>query len=303
MKKPNLFIVGAPKCGTTALHAYLAQHADICMSEPKEPNYFSSLITPFSKTDDDYVEYCFSHQTNEAIIGEASPFYLACPDAGLKIKAFNNKAKIIIMLRQPVDMMHSLHSEFNFSGSELEDDFSRALLLETDRVEGKKSKVNSTSSIKLAYRHMTNYPEQIKRYYALFKSEDILVILQDDMHKDTAKVYREVLTFLGVDNTFCPEFPRVNANKKVRSKSLRAFLTTPPTWLRAAARAILRNETIQHAIRHKMRKLNQSLNATNVAREKISADLYNKLLAEKEPEILELSQLINRDLSHWLKKK
>jgi hypothetical protein len=303
MKKPNLFIVGAPKCGTTALHAYLAQHSDICMSDPKEPNYFSSLITSFSKNDDDYVSYCFEHYTHESVVGEASPLYLACPYAAVKIKQFNKNAKIIIMLRQPVDMMYSLHSEFYFSGSELEGDFSKALQLETARLNGNKVQANSDSSIKLAYRHMTNYQEQIKRYFAGFESNNILVVLQEDMHKDTAKVYKEVLTFLGVDNTFFPEFPRVNANKKIRSKGLRTFLTTPPDWMRSLARSVLRNESLQHAIRHKMRKLNQKVNAKNVQRESMSPSLYNHLLSEKKDEILELSQLLGRDLSHWLIQK
>jgi hypothetical protein len=155
----------------------------------------------------------------------------------------------------------------------------------------------------MSYRFMSNYPEQIRRYYQYFEPENILILLQEDMHSDTAGIYKKVLAFIKVDSTFCANFPIVNANKKVRSKSLRSFLTTPPKWLRAAGRAIFRNEKIQHALRHKMRMLNKKMNAKTVQRTKMPTSLYNSLLSEKAAEIIELGELIDRDISHWLTPK
>lgn len=300
MRRPNLFIVGAPKCGTTALHFYLSQHPDVCMSEPKEPNYFGSLVEPFPKSDEQYLEYCFSHWQDEPVAGEATPWYLACPHAASRIYQFNPKAKIVIMLRNPVDMMHSLHSEFFFAGSEQEDDFVKALDLEERRLNGEMIKTTSKPPYKLAYRKMANYVEQVRRYLSVFPPEQVLIILQEDMHADTAVVYRQVLEFIGVDSTFCPELPRINANKETRSKMLRKLLMHPPAWLRKAGRMLINNDSIQHAMRHKMRMLNQRINAKKTRRKEIPIELRSRLLAEIRPEIRELSGVINRDLSHWL---
>jgi hypothetical protein len=300
MLKPNLFIVGAPKCGTTALHSYLDNHPDICMSNPKEPNYFSSIITSFSKTDKDYVNYCFSHWKNEKIVGEASPYYLACPHAAAEIAEFNPDAKIIIMLRNPIIMMCSLHSEFEFSGSELENDFEEALKLEADRMKNIPVKTQVENTIQLAYRFMSSFPEQVSRYYEHFPKKNILILLQEDLAKDTLAAYKKTLRFLQLKDSLIPDLPKVNVNKNVRSAYLRSFLTQPPHWLRALGRILVKNEDLQHKIRHNMRIINRRMNSRKVLREPMTDNLYNQLLVEKRLQIEELSEIIDRDLSEWL---
>lgn len=301
-RKPNFFIVGAPKCGTTALHTYLGLHPDIFVSEPKEPNYFGSLVESFAKSDVQYVKYCYSNWGKEKMAGEATPLYLACPEAAKRIHGFNAEAKIIIMLRNPVEMMYSLHSEFSFTGSE-EEFFFEALKLEENRLQGISVKTNSKLPYKLAYKKMASFPDQVQRYLSLFGQENVLVLLQEDMHVNTATVYKQALEFLGVDPNFSPDFPRVNANKNIRSKFIRKQLMHPPEWLRAFGRLLIPSQETQHAIRHKMRILNKRINSTVVSRKPIPIELYNQLLAEKLPEIDALSKLLDRDLSHWLKIK
>ena len=96
MNKPNLFIVGAPKCGTTSMFSYLQQHPDIFMSNNKEPHYFGSDLTRignlYNFTENEYLKL-FLNANNEKIIGEASTHYLYSKTAPKEIKSFNKESK------------------------------------------------------------------------------------------------------------------------------------------------------------------------------------------------------------------
>ncbi len=298
----KVFIVGAPKCGTTALHDYLGQHPDICASDPKEPNYFSSLIKSFPQTDKEYEEYCFKHWQGEKVVLEASPWNLACDEAAGKIKLYSPDAKIIIMLRHPVEMMYSLHSELSFAGSEAIEEFEKALDLESQRIRLANEQENKLS-LKQCYRYMSNYAEQVERFTNLFARDQILFIYQEEFNQNTIKVFNEVLNFIEVNKDVDIAFEKKNKNKKVRSKKVRAFLMQPPPVLRKVARLLLRNQSTQHAIRKKMRVLNKKINSTNTTRSPMNNELYNRLLQEKVEEIKKLQVLLKTDLSDWLRLK
>mgnify|MGYP000609629627 CR=1 FL=1 len=140
IKKPNFFIVGAPKCGTTSLNYYLQQHPDIFMSNYNEPHYFGKDLNKLNNvhiTNINKYMNLFSTVKDEIIIGEKSPYYLFSSLAPLEINKFNPNAKIVIMLRQPTAMIHSMHSQYYYSGNENERSFSKALVLENERKEGK----------------------------------------------------------------------------------------------------------------------------------------------------------------------
>lgn len=123
MKYPDFFIVGAPKCGTTSMCNYLDQHPDIFISNPKELNFFGADLTPPPRkiTLEEYLSHFQDSQAK--ICGEGTPFYLLSQAAGQEIKALNPDAKIIIMLRDPVALIYSLHSQLLFGSSENVADF------------------------------------------------------------------------------------------------------------------------------------------------------------------------------------
>ncbi|NLF38083.1 sulfotransferase, partial [bacterium] len=105
MRLPDFFIVGAPKSGTTALHAYLGRHPSIFVPARKEPHFFGSdIVSPAFVRDRDAYLSLFAGATTEARVGEASIWYLYSKRAAREIKEFNPDARIIIMLRNPVDM-------------------------------------------------------------------------------------------------------------------------------------------------------------------------------------------------------
>jgi hypothetical protein len=125
--RPTFFIVGAPKSGTTALAVYLQDHPMVCFSEDKEPQYFA-LDLPGQRLVTDEAQYlAFFHpsETNK-IAGEASVFYLYSKVAIQNIAKFDQNAKLIVMLRNPIDIVHSFHAQLVFSGEEDERDFAEA---------------------------------------------------------------------------------------------------------------------------------------------------------------------------------
>ena len=119
-KRPNLFIVGAPKCGTSSLHYHLSKHPEIYMSRYKEPHFFGKDLTRLNKifyTNEKEYLSLFNIVKEEKIIGESSPQYLYSYSAPREIKEFNPESKIIILLRNPINMIYSYHSQLLYSGN------------------------------------------------------------------------------------------------------------------------------------------------------------------------------------------
>ena len=128
MTKPNFFIIGAPKCGTTALSEYLKDHPQIYFSDPKEPHYFTFDFEQYrlTKTLEEYLELFAAATPQHQAVGEGSVFYLYSSVALEKIREFDPQAKIIVMLRNPIDMIYSFHSQLLFSADESETSFEQA---------------------------------------------------------------------------------------------------------------------------------------------------------------------------------
>jgi len=288
MNKPNFFIIGAPKCGTTAMADYLAQHPEIFVSPFKEPHYFSRDLIVRTKKKKDYLNL-FKDTGNARCIGEASVWYLYSEAACKGIHEFNPDAKIIIMLRNPVEMLYSLHSQFLFTGNENEPDFMKALDLEQDRRKGKHIPWLANFPQGLFYSNYARYSKHVERYINTFPNENIKIILFDDFRSDTIQVYQDLLNFLDVDSSFVPEIKVINPNKTVRFQALR--------YLDQVLVKIGRKMpfTLNIGFAAKLRRLN----AKQTARKKLSPAETEALLSRYGDDILKLEALIQRDLSAW----
>ena len=141
---------------------------------------------------------------------------------------FQPEARIIVMLRNPIEMLPSLHSQFVFVGIEPVEDFGTALALDEERERSGVPRGFPPRS----YRSAVRYAEQVERYLDVFGRERVHVILYDDFRDDTLAAYRGVCEFLGVDPEFEPQVEVVNPNKEVRSRILRTLVKTPPEWAR-----------------------------------------------------------------------
>ena len=292
--------MGAPKCGTTALYEYLKQHPQVFMpEEAKEPNFFGSdFQNPFFIRDESAYLALFAGARSERRIGEASIWYLYSKRAASEIKSFAPAARIIIMLREPVEMLHALHSQLLFNGDEDEADFEAALAAEDDRKAGLKLPRNPQIVEALFYRDVVKYAEQVERYFNVFPETQVKVIIYDDLKQDAAKVYRETCAFLDVDTEFRPKFRVVNRNKRVRSQRLLRFTRQPPSILPGWAKGLAPLQA-RKDLMWKVVKAARRLNTRYEERTPMSSDLRKRLQSEFAPEVERLSLLLGRDLSHW----
>jgi hypothetical protein len=295
MKTPTFFIVGAPKCGTTALYTWLSAHGQVCMSCPKEPQFFAEDILAHQRniTDIDNYLRCFENGGDPKEVGEASTCYLASPSAAARIKVFSPQAKIILMLRNPVDVMYSLHSERRFSNMEQIRDFSAAV----DSLGGRTwtaGRFRGQPVIRPSYREMVRFSEQVHRYISLFGRDRVHVILYDDLIDSADEVYRGTLVFLGLAEDRRDKFAVMNSNKCARSSTLHRWARAPGTTVRKMARVL------PTPVRMFIAEAANRLNTVEKSRPPMNADLRKRLVKELEPEIQSLSVLLSRNLSSWV---
>ena len=230
LRPPNLFVVGAAKCGTTAMCEYLARHPQVYIPPEKELNFFGTdmdLRLP-RQSWEEYLQTYFSCVKDEATIGDGSVWYIYTRTAAAEIHERVPDARIVIMLRQPVAMLHSLHGQFLYNGNETVESFSEALGLEAVRRQGRELPASVSFPEQLLYRAIADYAPQVERFYEVFGRDRVQVILFDDFHQDTAAVYRSTLEFLDIDPGFTTTFEVINPAKKVRLRSLQNFLLRPP---------------------------------------------------------------------------
>ena len=298
--KPNFFIAGGPKCGTTAMVEFLRTHPDIFISEPKEINFFADDM-PKIKFVNKLKDYhnLFKSALDKKVVADASIFYLYSEQAIANIHNYNPDAKILVMLRNPMEMVPSFHSQILFTDEENIEDFEDALNLEEDRRQNKNiPKLNRVPQL-LYYTQIAKYGEQLERLFTKFSQEQVKVILFDDFKKDNRKTYLEVLEFLGVDDDGRVDFPRVNESKKPKSKALNKIINRPPEFTKPIAkllRKVLNKPRL--GIRSGLSKLNraQTVNAP------LNESARVKLEREYKDDILKLQTLLNRDLTSWFSK-
>jgi len=197
MTLPNFLIIGAQKAGTTALYKYLNQHPEIYMSPDKEPKYFAfkgdkNIIFPY-RTLDQY-EALFRKVTDEKAIGEASTIYLESNIAAERIAQTIPLAKMIAILRNPLERAYSAYIFRTREGRETRNDFSKVLQDEIDIIRNNQHKT--------LYLTRGFYAQQIERFYAQFPTEQIKLFLFEDFVNDISGVLVEIYRFLGVDVTF-----------------------------------------------------------------------------------------------------
>lgn len=291
MNRPNFFLVGAAKCGTTAMNDYLKQHPEIFVAPRKEIHFFGRdlTVTYGRPTEREYLRY-FAEAGDAKRRGESSVWYLLSKCAADEIKAFSPEARILIMLRNPVDVLHSLHSEHIFRGYDDIEDFAAALDAEPDRKKG--LRIPKTTGVVEAvfYREVIRYAEQVPRYFNAFGRENVHVILFDDFKSDVAAAYRHTLEFLGVDPGFAPDFVVVNPNKRARNKLLDRLI-----YKRTWGRSFRFKKWIPERLRAALR----NFHTVHAQRAPIDPQLRRRLQEEFAPGVERLSDLLGRDLTGW----
>jgi hypothetical protein len=305
MTKPNFFIVGAPKSGTTALSEYLRSHPNLFMSHPKEPHYFAKDFWQrtyrYVKALDEYLEL-FKECTGEHLaVGEASVWYLYSSVAIRNIRQFNENAKIIVMLRNPIDMTYSLHSQLHYALAENEEDFEKAWRLQPSRRKGlnlsrELQKSDRTPEF-VQYAQVGRLGDQVERLLDVFPVEQVKMILFDDFTTSTQAVYEDVLSFLEVPFDGRTSFPRINVNKTNKIIWLANLYGVPPWPLDYTVRILKKLLGVRST---GIGSFLDELNASKEPRKPLAPAFRSELAKEFSEDVQKLSQILGRDLSHWI---
>ncbi|MGC6510387.1 MAG: sulfotransferase family protein [Myxococcota bacterium] len=290
---PNFLIVGAPKCGTTAMWRYLNAHPEIHLSPKKDMHYFGKDYAPLKRPRFSLEEYLshFDH-TDQRAIGEASVWYLHSRFAAQEIFDFNPDMKIIVMLRDPVQMIYAHYTQmrFNALGDEDLTTFEEALSAEPDRRSGHRIPKHCTLASALLYRDIAQLADQLDRYYAVFPKEQVLVLFQEDMKTQVEALYRRTLEFLQVNPDFQTDFKRINTHKEVRYEGIRKLIGITPVGVK---------DLVPAGLRSRMSKGIKRLNSKHAERKPLNAETERLLRTEFDEQIVKLSGLTGRNLDHW----
>ena len=239
--RPNFFLIGAAKCGTTSVAGYLDQHPDVFVSKPKEPNFFSfqpdskpscigpvdpeqlyELLLKYSVTSPRAYHDLFAEAAGKFAVGEASVRYLYEALTAERIAAYAPDARLIVMLRDPVER---LHSHYHMNVRQHIEPLSLA-----DAIEAEDQRVEAGWGWDWHYRRVGYYAAQLKVYHRHFDPEQILVLFQADLRQDPQATMRAIFEHLGVATDFEPNFSR------------RALVGHTPRW--RVLRNVIRNENI-----------------------------------------------------------
>ena len=216
MALPDFFVAGVPKAGTTALHAALARHPALYMSTVKEPKFFLTDGPPpaqggpgDAKT---YREHVWRRPDYEALFdpasagqlrGESTPFYLYNRAAQQRIRAQVPAAKLIVVLRDPVERAHSNWTHLWSAGLDPIGDFVQACGEEERRIEAGWAEF-------WHYKALGRYGEQLQHLYRMFPRDQILVFRYRAMIERPAQTLDQICAFLGVPQGVLTELPREN---------------------------------------------------------------------------------------------
>jgi len=305
---PDFFLVGAPRCGTTALSRYLTRNPQICFSRPKEPHYFATTghIPGADEIKRDYLERYFGHCTQaQRVLGEGSVSYLYAPVSIERILHFNPQARFIVLLRNPLNMLPSYHQRMQFLLQEDEPDFAVAWGLEAARKRGEHIPKRCLEPRLLHYSEVAKYGVQIERLFELAGRAQTHVIIFDDFVSDALGVYQGVLAFLGVDYDGQTKFERRFESQMYRYQWLQKVLYKPAVSEGKFVEGLQRRARKYNADGSKKDSWLKRLSRLNKIRkppDPLTAEMEEILREALRSDIRHLSRLLDRDLGHWTDK-
>lgn len=290
MRTPSFFIIGAPKCGTTSLSAWLAAHPAIYMSPEKEPAHFAADLKPNRPDAAGYAALFAGADQRHRAVGEASTCYLFSQVAVPAILESVAAPRFIVCLRNPVEMARSLHLQELFALDEDVRAFEEAWRLQEARARGRHLPRTCREPWLLQYRARCLLGEQVARLLRRVRCEDVLFVLLDDVRVDPRREYLRVLRFLGVTDDGRVEFPALNRAKHTRSRLVK----------RAVRYASALRHSVGFGARLGLRPLVERWNARERPRPAIDEAMALELRESFSDDVRRLGALLERDLSHWV---
>lgn len=309
-----VFIVGAPRCGTTSLAQFLKGHPEVGFPAVKEPHFFAQHDLRGTEEEElkDFVEreylQRFYRDGAGPVGADASVTYLYTPEQLEPILRLWPNSRFIVSLRDPLSMLPSLHQRLVYLGDETIRDFSEAWAAAPDRAAGRRIPARTADPRWLRYDEAARFGSYLERLYAAVGKERCLVLTFDDFVTDTPGQYRRLMEFIDLEPLPDTDFTPRRSGYSVRFHSLQRLLKRPPRRIREylagkhfrqRIKDLDKSEKAPKAI-WSMRKRLLRWNRVHSSPEPVPLDVQREIARHYRDEIEHLGQLIGRDLSHWL---
>ena len=236
-------------------------------------------------------EKLFEGASKSQILGESSVFYAISEDAIQNIKHANQNAKIIIILRDPVELVDSWFNYLQLHGRENATCLEQALELQEKRQLGENWPQNTQAAIHLQYDNLVNFPTHLNRIFKYFDREAIHFIFYDDFKANCRSSVADVFSFLGVDPAFIPDFTMQNVSRKIKHGKAKAFVDR---YKRSGMRTLKQLHLLSAG--KGLHKLYSRMFTIEETRPSVSTDRRSRLVDRYKAMLSETSHIIGIDL-------
>lgn len=297
---PDFVIAGAPRCGTTAVYQALQQHPDVFWTAIKEPHYFAfDYVDRRPVENAELYDSIYKHARDGQLRVDASVLYLSSREALPAIMQRRPDAKIIVLVRDPVDLFVSWHNQCLATLDEDVRDPQQAWRLQEERAAGRSLPKCCHEPLTLQYRTICSLGSQVKRLFEVVPEKQRLILLFDDLQRDPRAEYKRVVDFLGIVDDGESAFDAANAFSRPKSATIALLSRTlqvgrPWKNLRLRLKPFLNRHGI-YVVEWLLKK-----NRVLSHKPEVSAAFRRELQEELRAEITLLARLLDRDLSSWL---
>lgn len=289
-RQPNLFILGAPKCGTTSLANWLSAHPEVFMSPYKEPHWFNSDHGHHAVNSwNEYLGLFSGAPDHATVLAEASVWYLYSECAVQEIMQFNPNSLFLVLVRNPIQMAPSLHNQMVFAGYENIKDFAKAWRVQPERQNGERIPPLCREPSYIQYGPACSIGTQLEEAYSVVGSDRLKVIFLDDLKSNPSATYSDVLSFLGVCSDAATDYSAKNPSKERKSFAINYVTKLSGRFKKRLG--VSRSMGLLSAI--------ERWNTRYRERPSLTAAEYDMLANYFENEIIKLERITARDLSGW----
>lgn len=313
-----VFVVGAPRCGTTTLADFLKQNSATCYPVVKEPHFFAQWDMRDLTTDQlkarverEYLRRFFRAEPGRRVGIDASVTYLYAPEQLEPVLRLWPDSRFVVSVRDPLVMLPSLHQRLIYTGDETLEDFEQAWAAITDRRSRRRIPRRCADPRWLLYDEAPRFSFYLERLFKVVGRDRCLVMVFDDLDSNPEAEYRRLMEFAGLQAAQQMDLRPRRASRAVRSRWLQRVLKRPPTPMRdylggeqfsqrfrnldkerapAVPRAIL-------SLRKRLLKLNQCAPKA----QRLSDSFKRQLRDQFRDEVESLGSILDRDLGHWLR--
>ncbi len=314
-----IFIVGAPRCGTTTMARWLQAHPQVLFPFVKEPHFFTQHdlrglddIELRRAIERDYLDHFFPESDGEQRIGaDASVSYLYAPEQLEPVLRLWPDSRFIVGVRDPLSLLPSLHKRLIFTGDENIRRFEDAWAATPDRAAGRRIPWSTIEPRWLRYDEAARYGTYVERLFAAVGKDRCLVMVFDDLVADPATQHRRLLEFARLAPMPAPELKPEREAKGVRFLLLQQLLKRPPRALLPYLASVRHHGRFDEKAGKKAKKTapgkskslrRRLLRWNRIPDEKrpIPLDVQRDIKTRFQGEVDRLGALIGRDLGHWL---